>query len=188
MSRGKFLNLGLVAGAGLVLPLSTSACSFRSSEGSAGSLLRSQARLPQPFQVSLPVPPVLKPVRSDTDADYYEMTQKIEKADILTGLKAEVRGYEGIFPGPTIESRSGRRIVVRQINELPVPVSTYLHGVHTPPESDCFPTDLILPEAYPSPAGHGHSGETKGSFHEGSKEYSYPLEQRPRRCGTTTTA
>jgi spore coat protein A, manganese oxidase len=134
------------------------------------------------------VPPVLKPVRSDIDADYYEMTQKIEKADILTSLKAEVRGYEGIFPGPTIESRSGRRIVVRQINELPVPVSTYLHGGRTPPESDCFPTDLILPEAYPSPAVHGHSGEAGGSFHEGSKEYSYPLEQRPRRCGTTTTA
>jgi spore coat protein A, manganese oxidase len=131
MSRGKFLNLGLVAGAGLVLPLGTSACSFRSSEGSTGSLLRSQARLPQPFQVSLPVPPVLKPVRSDTDADYYEMTQKIGKADILTGLKTKVWGYEGIFPGPTIESRSGRRIVVRQINELSVPVSTHLHGGHT---------------------------------------------------------
>jgi spore coat protein A len=68
--------------------------------------------------------------------------------------------------------------VVRQINELPVPVSTHLHGGRTPPESDGFPTDLILPEAYPSPAGHGHSGEAGWSFHEGSREYSYPLEQR----------
>jgi spore coat protein A, manganese oxidase len=178
MSRGEFLKLGLVAGAVLVLPLGTSACSFRSNEGSTGSLLRSQARPPQPFQVPLPVPPVLKPVHSIADADYYEMTQKIGKADILTGVKTEVWGYEGIFPGPTIESRSGRRIVVRQINGLPVPVSTHLHGGRTPPESDGFPTDLILPEGYPSPAGHGHSGEAGWSFHEGSREYSYPLEQR----------
>jgi spore coat protein A len=177
MSRGKFLQLGLVAGAGLLFPFGASACSS-SREGSTGRLLRSESRLPQPFQISLPVPPILEPVRSDANVDYYEMTQKVGKADILPGLKTEVWGYDGIFPGPTIESRSGRRIVVRQINELPVPVSTHLHGGRTPPESDGFPTDLILPEAYPSPAGHGHSGEAGWSFHEGSREYSYPLEQR----------
>jgi spore coat protein A, manganese oxidase len=139
MSRGELLKLGLVAGAGLILPFGTSACSFRSSEGSTGSLLRSQAQLPQPFQVSLPVPPVLEPMRSDADADYYEMTQKVGKADILPGLKTEVWGYVGIFPGPTIESRSGRRIVVRQINKLPVPVSTHLHGGRTPPKATASP-------------------------------------------------
>ncbi len=177
MSRGKFLKLGLVAGAGLLFPFGASACSS-SREGSTGRLLRSESRLPQPFQISLPVPPILEPVRSDANVDYYEMTQKVGKADILPGLKTEVWGYDGIFPGPTIENRSGRKTVVRQINELPVPVSTHLHGGRTPSESDGFPMDLILPEGFPSPAGHGHSGEAGWSFHEGSREYSYPLEQR----------
>src|SRR3712207_8609548 len=52
----------------------------------------------------------------------------------------------GIFPGPTIESRSGRKVVVRHHNELPVPVTTHLHGGKTPPGSDGYPTDLILPK------------------------------------------
>jgi spore coat protein A len=85
-------------------------------------------RLPRPFRVPLPVPAVLEPVRSDADANHYEITQKVGKAEILPGLETEVWGYEGSFPGPTIESRSGRATIVRQTNELPVPVSTHLHG------------------------------------------------------------
>ncbi len=177
ISRGKFLKLGLMGGAMLVLPFGASACSG-SREGSTGNLLRSEARLPRPFRVPLPVSPVLEPAHSDANADYYEMTQKVGQADILPGLKTEVWGYEGIFPGPTVESRGGRETVVRQTNELPVPVSTHLHGGRTPPESDGFPTDLILPEGHSSHARHGHSGEVGWSFHRGSKEYVYPLEQR----------
>ncbi len=177
MSRGKFLKLGLMGSAMLVLPFGASACSG-SREGSTGNLLRSEARLPRPFRVPLPVSPVLEPAYSDANADYYEMTQKVGQADILPGLKTEVWGYEGIFPGPTVESRGGRETVVRQTNELPVPVSTHLHGGRTPPESDGFPTDLILPEGHSSHARHGHSGEVGWSFHRGSKEYVYPLEQR----------
>ena len=67
-------------------------------------------------------------------------------------------GYNGIFPGPTIEARRGQTVMVRQRNELPAPVSVHLHGGVTPPESDGYPTDLIMP------------GETK--------EYVYPLQQR----------
>jgi spore coat protein A len=93
--------------------------------------------------VPLPVPPVLEPVRADAAADYYEMFQRAGGVEILPGLQTEVWGYDGIFPGPTIASRSGRKIVVRQRNELPVPVSTHLHGGRTPPGSDGYPTDLI---------------------------------------------
>ena len=177
ISRKEFLKLGLVGGLALALPFGASACSG-SREGSTGNLLLSKARLPKPFRVPLPVPPVLKSVRSGADADYYEMTQRVGKAEILPGLKTEVWGYDGIFPGPTIESRSGRKTVVRQINALPVPVCTHLHGARTPPESDGFPTDLILPKGHSSHAHHGHSGEAGWTFHRGSKDYVYPLEQR----------
>src|ERR671914_403960 len=144
LSRREFLRLGLVAGTGVALPFSGSACSG-SGEGSTGTLLPSKAKLPEPFRVPLAVPPVLEPVRSDAGADYYETTQKAGRVEILPGLQTEVWGYDGIFPGPTVESRSARKTVVRQHNELPVPVSTHLHGGRTPPESDGYPTDLILP-------------------------------------------
>jgi spore coat protein A, manganese oxidase len=73
------------------------------------------------------VPPDLKPVRTDPWArelraptDYYEITHKEGKAEILPGLTTALWGYDGIFRGPTIESRSGRKIVVRYHNVYPL--------------------------------------------------------------------
>jgi spore coat protein A, manganese oxidase len=174
ISRREFLKLGLVSGAALVLPLGAQGCSSVG-QNLTGRLLPSEARLPEPFRVPLPVPPVLRPVRSDAQADYYELTQKAGIAEILPGLETEVWGYEGVFPGPTIESRSGRRTVVRHRNELPVPTVVHLHGGKTPPEHDGYPTDLILPVRGGWDGGHGGHSDA-GS--EGTKEYSYPLDQR----------
>jgi spore coat protein A len=172
LSRKAFLRLGLASGAGLFLPFGVSGCGGllagnNSAEGSAGTLLNSAARLPEPFGVPLPVPPVLEPVRSDASADYYEITQKVGQAGILPGLQTEVWGYDGIFPGPTIESRRGRRTVVRHRNELDVPVVVHLHGGKTPPEHDGYPTDTIIPVG----------GRDGGNMAQGTKEYVYPLDQ-----------
>ncbi len=171
-SRREFLRLGFAGGVALALPFGASSCS---DEGPTGTLLQSKAKLPEPFGVPLPVPPVLEPERTDDGIDYYEVTQRVGKVEILPGLQTEVWGYEGIFPGPTIESRSGRKIVVRHTNDLPVPVSTHLHGGRTPPGSDGYPTDLILPKET-----HDHSMDGPmdmgGSRH--FKDYTYPLEQR----------
>ena len=173
ISRGEFLRLGLAGG--VTLAFGGTACS---GEVSTGTLLPSKAKLPEPFEVPPPVPPVLEPVRTGAGADYYEMSQKAGRVEILPGLQTEVWGYDGIFPGPTLESRSGRKIIVRQHNELPVPVSTHLHGGRTPPESDGYPTDLIPPKKidhHHSTKGHA-SMAMGGSLH--SRDYVYPLEQR----------
>jgi spore coat protein A, manganese oxidase len=163
-----------MAGAGLALPLGT--FSIPMSRLAASSSVRSPSV--ERFEVQLPIPPILKPARTDAATDYYEMAQKAGKQEILPGLKTEVWGYEGVFPGPTIEARSGRRVVIRQWNELPVPVSTHLHGGKTPPESDGYPTDLILPEGHArdssAHAGHGSVGEHSHFF----KDYTYPNDQR----------
>ncbi|MEU4232070.1 multicopper oxidase domain-containing protein [Nonomuraea sp. NPDC026600] len=169
LSRRALFRLG---GAALVLPAGLSACSGgdggaligagganSSEEGSGGALLTSEAPLPAPFTVALAVPPVLRPVRKDAGTDYYEITQKAAKVEILPGLRTEIWGYEGIFPGPTIVSRRGRRTVVTHRNELPVPVAVHLHGGRTAPEHDGYPTDVILPE-------------------DGGREYVYAMEQR----------
>jgi len=177
ISRREFLKLGLVAGAGIALPFGASACSSPGQD-LTGRLLRSKARLPEPFEVPLSLPPVAKPVLIDTTTDYYEIVQKEAGQEILPGLKTEVWGYNGIFPGPTIEAKSGKGVIVRQANELPVPVSTHLHGGRTPPESDGYPTDLILPEGHSPHAQHAHPGEAGEPSNRGSKDYVYPLEQR----------
>jgi spore coat protein A len=177
ISRGEFLRLGLAGGLALVLPFGASACSG-SRNGSTGTLLPSKAKLPEPFRVPLRVPPVLEPVRSEAGADYYEITQKIGRVEILPGLETEVWGYDGIFPGPTVEARSGRKIVVRQRNELPVPVSTHLHGGRTPPESDGYPTDLIMPRGMKHHHSHGIHSSMKAGDLRHFKDYEYPNEQR----------
>jgi spore coat protein A, manganese oxidase len=93
------LKFEAMAGAGLVLPLGT--LSIPLARLAASTSVRSPSV--EPFKVSLPIPPTLKPVRRGADTDYYEMTQSAERQDILPGLKTEVWGYDGMFPGPTVE-------------------------------------------------------------------------------------
>ena len=165
--------LKAAAAAGMALPIAgLAACS--DDAGSTGKLLRSGAPLPEPFRRPLTVPPVLKPSRGAGE-DRYEITARAADVEILPGLTTRIWGYDGLFPGPTIEARSGRRVVVRTRNELPVPIVTHLHGGVTPPESDGYPTDLVLPVS----GGHaGHDGAHGGRISRGEKEYVYPLEQR----------
>jgi spore coat protein A, manganese oxidase len=170
ISRREMLKLGAMAGAGLVLPLGV--LSVPAARMAASSMVRSPSV--DPFTVPLPVPPVLEPARRDAGADHYEVVQRAAKQEILPGLKTEVWGYDGVFPGPTIEARRGREVVVRQWNELPVPVSVHLHGGKTPPESDGYPTDLILPPGHGAHDDHHHAGEHSHHF----KDYRYPNEQR----------
>ncbi len=147
----------------------------------AGAQLRSSAKSPKLFEVPLPIPPVLRPSRSEGDTDYYEITQKVAKVEIIPGLTTSIWGYNGIFPGPTIDSRSGRRIVVRHHNELPVPTTTHLHGGHTPADSDGYPLDLVMPVGGMRQSPHGHSSHrdmTPTHVSQGAKDYVYPQDQR----------
>jgi spore coat protein A, manganese oxidase len=46
-----------------------------------------RASATQRFQRPLPIPRVLKPVRTDSTTDYYEMTQREAEVEILPGLR-----------------------------------------------------------------------------------------------------
>jgi spore coat protein A len=168
--------LRLAGGAAITLPfMSLGATCHGASSGSTGQRLPGRAKLPARFAVALPIPPVLKPIRTDGSTDYYEISQKPATAQILPGYTTPIWGYNGIFPGPTIESRRGRRVVVRHRNELPVPVVVHLHGGVTPPEHDGYPTDLLLPvDGWTG--GHQHHGSS-GQVSQGVREYAYPLDQ-----------
>ena len=170
MSRRGFLAVAGGTGAALTLP----SCGQEAKPAQAGELLRSQAPLPQPFEVPLPIPPVKKPVRSDTSADYYRVVQRNASLEILPGLKTEIMGYDGLLPGPTFDVRSGRTTVIEQVNELDVSTVVHLHGGHTPAASDGWPLDLLMP------ANGSHSGHhmTGGDMEMGSRTYTYPNAQR----------
>ncbi|HYH30212.1 MAG TPA: multicopper oxidase domain-containing protein [Pseudonocardia sp.] len=145
--------------------------------GSTGEALPSAVPLPEPFRVPLPVPPVARPVGVDgTGAELYQVTQRVVEAEILPGYRTPILGYDGIFPGPTFETRRGRPVVVRHRNELPVPTVVHLHGGHTPAAHDGWPLDLVLPVGGTSD-WTGHHGMV-GDDAAGEREYRYPTDQR----------
>ncbi|MFC5639475.1 multicopper oxidase family protein [Streptomyces bullii] len=149
-SRRRFL--GLAAGAGAAV----AGCSISPST-STGQLLPSRIALPRPFTVPLPSMPVLRPSTTD-GRDVFDLVQRPTTLEVLPGARTDLLTYGGTFPGPLLETRSGRLAVVRHRNALDVPVSVHLHGGHTPSASDGYPTDLVRP------------GE--------SRDYVYPMRQR----------
>jgi len=173
MSRRTFL--AVAGGTGVTATLAR--CGLDASPGQSGELLRSEAPLPEAFQVPLPIPPVKKPIRTAEGIDYYRVVQQQADLEILPGLKTPVLGYDGLLPGPTFDVRSGRTTVIEQVNQLDVPTVVHLHGGHTPASSDGWPLDLLMPNG----EQHEHAGHhdmTGGDVKTGSRTYTYPNTQR----------
>ncbi|TDV40991.1 multicopper oxidase family protein [Actinophytocola oryzae] len=164
MNRRSFLGVLGGAAAGLAL----SGCGL----DQTGEQLVSKARVPTRFRVPLPVPPVAR----EASPGVYQLTQREVRAEILPGLHTPILGYDGIFPGPTIESRRGTPVTVRIRNELSVPTVTHLHGGHTPHEHDGWPLDLVLPVG-DDRVWTSHHGVT-GNTAKGERDYRYPMDQR----------
>jgi spore coat protein A, manganese oxidase len=174
VKRRSALQLGAAAAAGIGLagagwPLADALLG----SAEAGRLLRSQTRLPEPYQRPLPIPEQLTPARTDATGEYYEITQQVTDLRILPDLATPAWTYNGSFPGPTIVSRSGRRTAVRHRNALPVPVVVHLHGGHTPADHDGYPVDFILPAGR-----HAHHDGMARNSVVGQRDYVYPMNQR----------
>ena len=140
INRREFVKLGMLGASMLLLP-------------------RSANSQDAPFSRSLAIPPVLSPSSTDQTTDYYNVAMQTSTKQIVGGGLTTIWGYNGIFPGPTIKARRNRRVVVRQTNNLSVNTSVHLHGSHTAPNSDGYPTDYITP----------------GNF----RDYVYPNDQLP---------
>jgi spore coat protein A, manganese oxidase len=94
----------------------------------------------------------------------------IEMREVLSKLHRDLAptrqwGYEGMVPGPTVETRSGDELLVEWVNRLPaqhfLPIDhrlhgaerdkpevrtvVHLHGGRTPPSSDGYPEDWYPP-------------------------------------------
>ncbi len=119
------------------------------------------------FVDPLPIPAVMQPTGRDQGATYYEIRMVEFPQKLHRDLPPTVVwGYNGTFPGPTIETRMNERVRVKWINDLPedhvLPVDTtipgaeypdnpyvrnvvHLHGGHVAPESDGHPEDWFTP-------------------------------------------
>jgi spore coat protein A len=169
---------GLAAGAG-----GLAGCS--SSKGQTGEVVVSRASLPEPFTRPLPRPAVLTPTSTAGGVDTFRVTARVADAEILPGVRTRIIGYDGTFPGPTIETRSGRAAVVEHVNELPVPMVVHLHGGEVPAASDGFPTDLVLPapgfagrmSAHAADHTGTHTPDARADVVQGSRRYEYPMDQ-----------
>src|SRR5947209_49103 len=143
------LEFGAVAGAAIALPMVRMANAMLSSPASSPPV--------KLFAATLPIPPVLKPVRTDATTDFYEITSMAVPQSILPGAPTTVWAYNGIYPGPTIEAHKGRHVVVKHTNGLPVANSVHLHGAVVNGDSDGHPLLKFEPGTsrtytYPNPS------------------------------------
>jgi spore coat protein A, manganese oxidase len=150
ITRRQAIKLGLVGGAALTLPAGRLAF--------AGSLPRMAAsRLPRPYTLGFVRPPLLTPVRSGPGGAVFALTMRASSTEILPGYPTTVLGYDGRFPGPTIEVERGTPVMVRHINSLPAlhptwgyrpDTSVHLHGSASSPEFDGYASDVLRPGQY----------------------------------------
>jgi spore coat protein A, manganese oxidase len=164
ISRRGFLGLLGAAAAGVAVAGCGTAFGSQT-----GVQLTSGAPLPPRFRTPLPVPPVARPAADGS----YTLVQRPAQLEILPGLATPALTYEGVFPGPTIEARSGRAIDVRVRNELPVPTVQHLHGGHVAAADDGWPLDLLLP-ATGDWSHHGMPGDDVRV----ERNHHYPMTQR----------
>jgi FtsP/CotA-like multicopper oxidase with cupredoxin domain len=173
ITRRRFLA-GTAAVAGPAL-LGLTGCTATDREQTA-QLLRSGLPLPERFALPFRVPPT-KVGRRTARGTAYEIVQRRADVEILPGVRTEIWGYDGLFPGPTIRGRRGETVMVRHRNRLPVPTVVHLHGGHTPADSDGYAVDYVLPESDTDHEAHDHEHE-RGDVRHGFRDYGYPQDQR----------
>lgn len=185
--RRDALRWALAGALGLALPAGTAVLASRrparsTPDGAGGGDSVTPGPTPSPpppeaFTAPLPVPEVLRPVDTSGGVDRYEIRQRPGIQQIWGGIDTEVWGYEGRFPGPTIEARRGRPVAVTHHNELPVPTVVHLHGAVVAAEHDGYPTDFVLPASgdwASDPVLLAHSTHTVAGVVTGSRTYHYP--------------
>jgi FtsP/CotA-like multicopper oxidase with cupredoxin domain len=130
--------------------------------GAREASLLDGSRLPLPFRTGFVRPPVLRPWKTERDADgrlvdHFSVTERAGRAQIVPGMTTPVWGYNGHAPGPTIPVQRGRPVVMRVRNHLPAqhPIlehefttSLHLHGSGSLPEYDGYADDVSPPGFY----------------------------------------
>ena len=85
------------------------------------------------FVDPVPFPEVLRPIGKEGAKPLFEIAMRQVQQQLHRDFPpTTVWGYNGTYPGPTIEARRNRAIVVRYLNDLPtthlLPVDHSVHG------------------------------------------------------------
>jgi spore coat protein A len=189
-TRREVLKLGALAGAGMLAPSTAQSLPGTVQYHGHVSSLGTQPRtgLAQ-FVDRLPIPPVVRPSPgSVTDISMLAFRQKLHRDLPPTPLW----GYNGIYPGPTFETRTGSPISVRWKNNLPpthflavdptihgaeskwpaVRTVVHAHGQKVMPENDGYPEAWFTsdgqhgPELFnPDPFAYPMDQQAMGSWY-----------------------
>jgi spore coat protein A, manganese oxidase len=140
LTRREMLKLSLFGGSGFIF-----APNQMGGQMGGGQMGGQSSPVVTPFQSPLQILSVLSSSFWDPTTDYYTVTMQQAEVEIIPKTRTTLWGYDGLYPGPTIKARKGRKVVIRQINNLPEKTVVHLHGGHVPAEADGYPTDYILP-------------------------------------------
>lgn len=139
------------------------------------------------FVDALPIPSVLKPQDRSNGIPYYEVTMKQVKQKLHRDLPATtVWGYNGMYPGPTIEVQRNQPILVKWKNKLPfehlLPIDRTIHGAQPDQPSVRTVVHLHGGNVRPESDGFPEAWFTRNFENHGSKfvnkVYYYPNNQR----------
>ena len=138
----------------------------------------------------VPRPGVAEPTGTKDGRPYYEIEMSEVEQELHSDLPATtVWGYDGQFPGPTIEAEQGEPIYVQWQNDLPdehlLPVDTTVHEEMVPYGIDGVRTVTHLHGGNVEAASDGHAqawftrdfAKTGPSFEK--KDYYYVNDQPP---------
>jgi spore coat protein A len=138
------------------------------------------------FVDELPIPTVLKPDEEDCGYAYYEVFMKRALHKFHRDFPpAQIWGYNGTYPGPTIETMKGQTVFVKWVNNLPrrhfLPVDKTLHGAIDNPEVRTV-VHLHGADVAPDSDGHPEAWYTRDYCTTGSefcrKIYKYTNDQQ----------
>ncbi|WP_257984223.1 multicopper oxidase family protein [Neobacillus cucumis] len=139
------------------------------------------------FVDELPIPKVLNPVSRENGCPYYEVEMKSAKHRFHRNFKeaATIFGYNGMYPGPTIEAMKGQAVRVKWINNLPLkhflPVDKTLEDAMDSPEVRTV-VHLHGHNVAPDSDGHPEAWFTRNYEYVGKKYcrqvYEYPNQQQ----------
>lgn len=185
LSRRQLLKLGTATGAGLIIgsrllrgvAIGQPVCNVQAS---------SKIFSLTPFKDPLPIPVVKKPFKRDAKGDHYQVVVK-DVAQLLHSempAKTPVWGYDGLFPGPTIEATVNRKVFLTVENALTKTsyltcVDRYIEGANVL-ESDNYAGPMITTHLHGGNVEHIDDGWPDFRYGPGvSFTYEYPNIQLP---------
>ncbi len=84
----------------------------------------------------------LQPVSRQSVDGQLSTTLRASEGPVLVGTRdARAQTYEQMYPGPTLEVRSGERLRVDLVNDMPQVTNLHTHGLHVSSDS---PSDDVL--------------------------------------------